>query len=263
MNDAYHNKKVKYTSRYSKEVREDMKKARKLHESFGLQHYIAPNPCEFLKKQVKRPFSEVRCEMKPQFKITSPYHPSLIMECGKADEEMKNFICYNICKASQNRCEIDRKYIDTRKGDSHRLENSGLTIKYVFKKYYGQTPPYIQGVKNIVQKEKEARNQVKEKLKESEYLSEIPKEEKEKILAGLKNNWARLNKLYSTQSICIDTLSKMQRKEKLEAQLSAIENDIKLLSANNHIYIAKSLRVDRVKEKNEILNLEKAERKCA
>ena len=54
--------------------------------------------------------------------------------------------------------------------------------------------------------------------------------EREKLLEGLKANWATINKEYQTLSFTLDTPAKKRRKEEFEAQLEQIENDIKKLS---------------------------------
>ncbi|VDO09251.1 unnamed protein product [Rodentolepis nana] len=127
--------------------------------------------------------------------------------------------------------------VDTRKGHKYNLVGSGLTKFYVLKEDFGKIPDYIQQRK-------------KEKLDNdrlyAEYLQEVamhqqkPRlsdEEREHLLANLKQRHAKIYKDFLCLSVIIDTLHKRQRKAYLEKELNDIERDIRTVEDNQFIFV--------------------------
>lgn len=105
-------------------------------------------------------------------------------------------------------------------------------INYLNKADYGQVPSYLDRVKEQIQEEYKMIEELQQSSQpQNENVIEmVTEEERDVLLAGLKNNWERVNKEYQTLSFTLDTASKKQRKEAYEAQLEQIENDIKKLN---------------------------------
>ncbi|KAG7218497.1 hypothetical protein INR49_009374 [Caranx melampygus] len=127
--------------------------------------------------------------------------------------------------------------VDTHKGHKQRLENSGLVPKYIKKKDYGEVPEYI-----VQRRERERRAQeeydsyVKEQ-REQGAMTHLSEQERRAILEGLKKTWDELHHEYQGLSLVTDTLTKKTHKERLEAAMKQLEQDIKLFERFKTIYI--------------------------
>nr|CUU99270.1 hypothetical transcript [Hymenolepis microstoma] len=127
--------------------------------------------------------------------------------------------------------------VDTRKGHKYNLIGSGLTNFYVYKDDFGRVPDYIQQRK---------KNKVDNDQLYTQYLQEaamhqqkprLSDEEREQLLANLKQRHAKLYKDFLCLSVIIDTLHKRQRKAYLERELNDIERDIQTVEDNQFIYV--------------------------
>ena len=105
-------------------------------------------------------------------------------------------------------------------------------VNYLAKQDYGQVPQYLSRVKQQIQEEYRMIEQMTEsnQPQNEDHIEVLTDGEREKLLEGLKANWATINKEYQTLSFTLDTPAKKRRKEEFEAQLEQIENDIKKLS---------------------------------
>ena len=103
--------------------------------------------------------------------------------------------------------------------------------RYTEKQDYGKKPAYLGQVQNQIQEEKDILQEYLEvERAENEIVTEpLPEEDRLALIKKLKRKWGFLNKQF--QKI-IDTSSANKRrlKENLEAQLFALEKDIKVLS---------------------------------
>jgi protein-tyrosine-phosphatase len=116
-------------------------------------------------------------------------------------------------------------------------------VNYLQKQDYGQVPQYLSRVKEQIAEEYkmiEEMTQSNQPQNEDE-IEMLTDAEREKLLDGLKANWASINKEYQTLSFTLDTPAKKKRKEEYEAQLEQIENDIKKLS-KKFVFIHKDKR---------------------
>ena len=60
---------------------------------------------------------------------------------------------------------------------------------------------------------------------------------RQNIIAGLKTNWEEIHHQYQGLSVVTDTAPKKNRKERMEAEMNQLENDIELLEKHPKIYI--------------------------
>ncbi|XP_034562397.1 enkurin [Notolabrus celidotus] len=129
--------------------------------------------------------------------------------------------------------------VDTSKGHKQPLENSGLLPKYIKKKDYGEVPEYLQH-RNEDEKraQEELRNFVKEQ-REQGAMKQLSEEERLNILEGLRKNLNVLHHDYQCLSLVIETMTKKAHKERLEAKMKQLENDISLVERFKTIYIPK------------------------
>ncbi|XP_043945770.1 enkurin [Protopterus annectens] len=129
-------------------------------------------------------------------------------------------------------------FVDTKKGDKHPLETSGLVPKYLKKKDYGKVPNYlVQKNEEIKQAQEEYDAYIKERLRQGA-MKQLSDAEREDMLQGLKKNWEELHHEYQGLSVVIDTLPKKFHKEKLELEMKQLEKDIDLIERHKIIYIA-------------------------
>lgn len=128
-----------------------------------------------------------------------------------------------------------RSYVDTKKGDAHALQSSGLEPHYVLKKTFGKIPNYLhqrQLQADTPEKEKETeKNQFKLK---GRYITQP---ERQALLQGLKHNREELQKAYQLLPILTDTITKKKHKIKLEEELKQLESGISTLERHPHIYV--------------------------
>lgn len=68
-------------------------------------------------------------------------------------------------------------------------------------------------------------------------LLRISNEEREDILAGLKKNWEQLHHQYQGLSVVTDTIPKKARKERMEAEMKQLEQDIAMIEKHKLIYL--------------------------
>eukprot|EP00930_Biecheleria_cincta_P090595 TRINITY_DN79_c0_g2_i1.p1 TRINITY_DN79_c0_g2~~TRINITY_DN79_c0_g2_i1.p1 ORF type:complete len:278 (-),score=67.26 TRINITY_DN79_c0_g2_i1:66-899(-) len=108
---------------------------------------------------------------------------------------------------------------------------------YLKKEDYGKVPKYLTHIKkdidaeyNYIRELQEQRAQV-----EADRIRPMSEEERQSLLEGLKAKWEQVNTAYQagTHVTKLDTMGKMKRKEKNEAELSQIEKDIERLSKKN------------------------------
>ncbi|KAG9476632.1 hypothetical protein GDO78_003252 [Eleutherodactylus coqui] len=151
----------------------------------------------------------------------------------------KSFITTNVAEAVMA---VPKKpqpiYVDTKKGDKHLLETSGLVPKYIRKKDYGSTPEYLAKRNEEVRRAQEEYDAyVKERLRMGS-MKQLSEDERHSALQGLKTNWDQLQHEYQVLSVVIDTPSKKAHKERLEAEMRQLERDIDLIERHKIIYIA-------------------------
>merc|ERR1719217_1345106 len=108
---------------------------------------------------------------------------------------------------------------------------------YLHKEDYGKVPKYLDHIKQDIDAEYEYIRQLQaqedqERSAQSRLLSD---EEKHGLIMGLKAKWEAVNTDYqaTTHLTKLDTIGKVKRKEKYEAELTQIEKDIEKLNRKN------------------------------
>merc|ERR1719214_521593 len=108
---------------------------------------------------------------------------------------------------------------------------------FLNKEDYGKVPKYLKSIKADIEAESDYINHILEQQEAANRsqvrpLSDV---EREDMICGLKAKWEQVNTDYqaSTHLTKLDTIGKVKRKEKYEAELSQIEKDIERLSRKN------------------------------
>eukprot|EP00440_Ansanella_granifera_P061603 gb/GFBE01066787.1/.p1 GENE.gb/GFBE01066787.1/~~gb/GFBE01066787.1/.p1 ORF type:complete len:276 (+),score=100.60 gb/GFBE01066787.1/:1-828(+) len=111
---------------------------------------------------------------------------------------------------------------------------------YLKKEDYGKVPKYLQHIKSDIESEYQYIRdlQAAQAQAEADRMRPLSEDERQSMIEGLKAKWEQVNTAYQagTHVTKLDTMGKMKRKEKNEAELSQIEKDIEKLSKKN-IYI--------------------------
>jgi len=111
------------------------------------------------------------------------------------------------------------------------------TKDYLHKEDYGKVPKYLEHIKSDIDAEYEyiAHLQQQEAMAAQGSTRVMTDEEKYGLIHGLKAKWEAVNTDYqaTTHLTKLDTIGKVRRKEKYEAELTQIEKDIEKLNRKN------------------------------
>jgi len=116
-------------------------------------------------------------------------------------------------------------------------------IDWLKKPHFGEVPPYLTKIKQEITDEYEYIKSMQQEQADMgpPGMRLMPEEERMELIGALKQKWDAVNKTYQQSSVLslasLDTIGKVKRKEKYEAQLSQIEKDIEKLSKKN-VYVA-------------------------
>lgn len=250
----------RYHSKFEQMVRCERKQVLDDHRTFGYSEVPLHCPQHFLKKdcgvRCHYPPSPRQC-LSPQKKPPVPKRKDLCLCAPQCQTtSCKNFRLENIKRvvtAAPKRPKA--KFCDTRHGDFHDLEPSGLVPIYICQQKFGKCPKYIKRRLDQVKAQEKARNE--EEIKKQPKCRYIAPEEREKLLGvkiwkkklfsetlnfisflkGLKQNWEDLQKHYQALPLMIDTIPKMVRKTKMENTLKDLEKDILMIENNPNIFV--------------------------
>lgn len=110
---------------------------------------------------------------------------------------------------------------------------------YLKKEDYGKIPKYLSHIKKDIDAEYEYIRQLQQQREqeEADRMRPLLEDERHHLIEGLKTKWESVNTAYQggTHITKLDTMGKMKRKERHEAELSQIEKDIEKLSKKNII----------------------------
>ncbi|XP_018348085.1 PREDICTED: enkurin [Trachymyrmex septentrionalis] len=147
----------------------------------------------------------------------------------------KNFIKQNIlCAKRSYPAEPKQRSVDTRNGDTHDLKKSGLLPIYVHKKNYGKIPRCIVKVHTRIETAEPFNGDEISKVSACRY---IDKEERKKLLDGMKQRWEEAMQRFRRLPFLTDTLPKAQKKARIERELQQLEKDIAIVEQHPHIYV--------------------------
>lgn len=111
---------------------------------------------------------------------------------------------------------------------------------YLHKEDYGKVPKYLGHIKQDIDAEYEyiAQLQAQEEEQRNSQTRLLSDEEKHGLITGLKAKWEAINTEYQTIThlTTLDTMGKVKRKEKYEAELAQTEKDIEKLN-KGRIYV--------------------------
>jgi len=108
---------------------------------------------------------------------------------------------------------------------------------YLHKEDYGKVPKYLSHIKKDIESEYDYIRQLELQREDLNRPMVRPLDESERgaLIEGLKAKWEQVNTEYqaTTHLTKLDTIGKIKRKEKYEAELSQIEKDIEKLNRSN------------------------------
>merc|ERR1711904_747269 len=111
---------------------------------------------------------------------------------------------------------------------------------YLHKEDYGKIPKYLGHIKQDIDAEYEYIRQLQAQEEEQRNSNSrlLGDEEKHNLIQGLKAKWEQINTDYQaiTHLTVLDTMGKVRRNEKYEADLAQTEKDIEKLNRKN-IYV--------------------------
>lgn len=186
----------RHHSKFEKMVREERQAVLSHHKTMGFAEVPLHCPRHFLRKdcgvRCQVPQSPKQCLL-PSRKPPIPKKADLC-DCNSPckDSSCKNFKKDNIkqvvCAAPKR---PKPKFCDTRNGDFHDLEKSGLAPVYIYAKKFGKCPGYIINKRRQeIQKEMHARNEELEKQPKCRYISP---EDRAKLLGVFYRHIHRLH----------------------------------------------------------------------
>lgn len=229
----------RHASKFKSNIKNESASSRYPYKTMGPAKVPAPNTDQFLKKSKPEDKSSDEKFKYPDQDRRRPPVPKQDDKPMMGIRTNKNFITTN---AVENIMSVPRKpennFCDTRHGDKQPLETSGLHPKYTNKKEFGKCPIYLKKrQEEIAQAQQEYDDYVQDYFRRGAMIK-LSNEERESILNGLKTNWEALHHDYQGLSVVTDTAPKKYRKERMEAEMKALERDIELIEKHGVIYIA-------------------------
>lgn len=230
----------RHASKFKSNVKTETTQNLGEYRTMGPAKVATRAPQEFLKKHMMEPVLPDKTEFK--YADDERKRPPVP---GREDKPLmglkttKDFITTN---AVENIMSVPKKpeknFVDTRGGDKQPLELSGLEPRYTHKKDFGKTPTYlIKRNQEMLMAQEEYDAYVAEHFKRGA-MKQIPDNQRQEILGGLKCNWEQLHHEYQGLSVVTDTAPKKNRKERMEAEMKQLERYIELIEKHKVIYIA-------------------------
>uniref|UniRef100_A0A2H1WVK4 SFRICE_009466 n=1 Tax=Spodoptera frugiperda TaxID=7108 RepID=A0A2H1WVK4_SPOFR len=226
------------TPRYESKLEKELKEAKRpeLRRTFGYAETPLKPPTEFLKKGegIGQPIKKT--DHKCYVSGNLPPVPKRPPPSKKQEKPVVNFRVINIKKAIKTKGKpVEPRLVDTRDGHIKKIKGSGEVPEFCLRPDFGQMPAYLMKRNRKIQK-------ALEKIKYAEDNKEslcklITTEERQKLLDDLKLNWSLMQKAFLQLPMLTDTIPKILRKTKMEADLKQLEKDIALVESNPYIYI--------------------------
>ncbi|KAF9797354.1 hypothetical protein SFRURICE_006336 [Spodoptera frugiperda] len=216
------------TPRYESKLEKELKEAKRpeLRRTFGYAETPLKPPTEFLKKGegIGQPIKKT--DHKCYVSGNLPPVPKRPPPSKKQEKPVVNFRVINIKKAIKTKGKpVEPRLVDTRDGHIKKIKGSGEVPEFCLRPDFGQMPAYLMKRNRKIQK-------ALEKIKYAEDNKEslcklITTEERQKLL----------DKAFLQLPMLTDTIPKILRKTKMEADLKQLEKDIALVESNPYIYI--------------------------
>merc|ERR1712187_582454 len=115
-------------------------------------------------------------------------------------------------------------------------KTSNSAKDYLNKEDYGKVPKYLSQIKQDIQDEYDYIRQLQQQDEANgQRHRELDEGERQELLSKLKQKWEVVNTEYQATAhlVKLDTVGKVARKEKHEAELQQIEKDIERLNRKN------------------------------
>ncbi|XP_014601718.1 PREDICTED: enkurin isoform X2 [Polistes canadensis] len=244
-------KRQRYISKYNEPIKEEIKKEKYAHRTFGLPQVPLKLPSQYLKKRSRKEYCKTDVKhvhiRDPEYQRKLPSWVPVKMEikekCGELPvDPVKlgriNFKKQNIIDVKKSQPFISKeRYVDTRYGDTHDLKSSGLYPIYIHRKGFGKVPKSVKKIRcEVVDKELREDKPSDHCIDEPKYHC-ISEEERKELLDGMKRRWDEMMKQFQSLPFIIDTPPKVQRKAKLEHELQQLEKDITILERHSYICV--------------------------
>lgn len=233
----------RYKSQYSGQVRQEYQQTKDFSKTMGPLRVDPGSPAHFLKKgegtqsvSPTRP-PEPRTQSHSLTRPPVPKHDELT---PLAEPTSKNFIRENtmeVLRAVPKKAEpviLDRT---SGPGGRQVLEESGLVPKYSKKEDFGKVPDYLTQRKEHEAQYQRDRQAHLDAMSRAGAPRQLSGDERQRLLDGLKANWTQLHHDYQALSVVTDTVSKRQRKKRLEEKLASLEADIRRVESHPVIYV--------------------------
>jgi len=206
------------------------------HSEFGRKiGSYQNNPQTFMKKMTKggqvASLSEVRRShpdlLKPSHLKESRFGPGGGGPLKRGEMPVMNLVSsknFIVANAVETILAAPKKNVDNAKD-------------YLHKEDYGKVPKYLHHIKKDINAEYDYIRQLQEQQYEQQAgaVQGLDEEERVMLLEGLKSKWEGVNTQYQamTHLTTLDTMGKMRRKEKYEAELAQMEKDIEKINKRN------------------------------
>ncbi|KAF8568519.1 hypothetical protein P879_05155 [Paragonimus westermani] len=249
--DPPQQKPPRYISSFKPEAVKEMKHNRYPWKTIGPAQVNRSTPEDFLKKKcrgdrlpIRRSLS-VNADTRTSFRDCLQTEKKAPLPSATKDSQLactfssRDYVTLNKIAAQELVPKKSKKVlVDTRHGDKLDLTPSGLELIYVNKKEFGQVPDYLIGRAKAVANAIMQYNAYVKQMQEENALFTVTEEEKQALLAGLKEQWQHRYRQYQSLPVMIDTPPKMHRKLWLEKVLTDLEKDIELVERYQTIYVA-------------------------
>ncbi|XP_019740319.1 enkurin [Hippocampus comes] len=234
--DQVHTEKPKYKSKFRPVLILKDKTLKDAMKTMGPAKVATPSPDKYLKKHSKEPKLpqiKERCHRmcttkKPAVPLRSE-HPPMDLHSKRSLIKPTTPVPTKQLVAS----------VDTSRGHKELLEHSGLVPKYVNKKSYGKVPEYLQHRNEEVHRSVDEYNKYLKEQMEQGAMRQLSEEERQANLESLRTTLDELHNKYNRLPVVMDTLTRKNRKDQLEAEIKQLESDVGLFERFKTIYIAK------------------------
>ncbi|CAF1135363.1 unnamed protein product [Didymodactylos carnosus] len=150
----------------------------------------------------------------------------------------KDFIKENICKAVQSKPSCPKRYVvSDRKGNKYLIDGSGLQKEFICKKTYGEVPCYITARKKCLHQMREQYQNEMHERTNRHVMKILPMEERQSLINNLKNRYEEIFHDFLRLPVQLDTMSAINKKERLTRELVEIERDIDFLEKHQRIIV--------------------------
>ncbi|XP_056639334.1 enkurin [Diorhabda sublineata] len=205
----------------------------------GVPETKPPDPHNFLGKHTGRPCYSVKIiEKEPTPTCRRKIDVPKRSECSKNFKPSRprtNFVIENVETVGKMKPKEPIPTVVTDRYGTKKTLKSGLVPVYIKIKTFGKVPSYLKKIIDL--KEKKCHVNSTTNGVEQILYTNITSDQREALLEGLKQNWKELQQQYQCLPLLTDTIPKLQRKSKIEADLKQLEEDIVFLEKHPHIYV--------------------------